>query len=238
MKLPTHSEVGKMSKSKYNVINPDDVIEQYGADCFRLYEMFLGPIEQAKPWDIQGIDGVSKFLRKFWNLFFDRDRNWVVEDKEPTKEEWKILHTAIKKVTDDIERFSFNTCVSAFMVATNDLKKANCNNKTILEGMVRLIAPFAPHLAEELWYSMEGEGSVHHAGYPELVKEYLKEDNIEYPISINGKKRTTAEFPADASKEELEKEAIANEDIQKWLEGKTIRKVIVVPKRMINIVVG
>jgi leucyl-tRNA synthetase len=238
MKLPTQSEVGKMSKSKYNVINPDDVIEQYGADCFRLYEMFLGPIEQAKPWDMQGIDGVSKFLRKFWNLFFDRDRNWLVEDKEPTKEELKILHTAIKKVTDDVERFSFNTCVSAFMVATNDLKKANCSNKTILKGMVCLIAPFAPHLAEELWYSMEGEGSVHHAVYPKLVKEYLKEDNIEYPISINGKKRTTAEFPADASKEELEKEAIANEDIQKWLEGKTIRKVIVVPKRMINIVVG
>lgn len=238
MVLPTYSEVGKMSKSKYNVINPDDVIEQYGADCFRLYEMFLGPIEQAKPWDMQGIDGVSKFLRKFWNLFFDRDQNWLVEDKEPTREELKILHSAIKKVTDDVERFSFNTCVSGFMVATNDLRKVKCNKKAILDPMVRLVAPFAPHLAEELWYNMGGEGSVHHATYPELVEDYLKEDSIEYPISINGKKRATAEFPADASKEELEKEAVEIEDIQKWLEGKTIRKVIVVPKRMINIVVG
>ncbi len=238
MIMTTHSEVGKMSKSKYNVINPDDVVEQYGADCFRLYEMFLGPIEQAKPWDTQGIDGVSKFLRKFWGLFFDRNGNWLVKEGTPSKEELKILHTAIKKVSDDIERFSFNTCVSAFMVATNDFKKINSNNKLILEEMVRLIAPFAPHLAEELWYKLEGGGSVHHASYPILNEEYLIEDSIEYPISINGKKRATAEFPADASKEDLEKEAVANQDIQKWLEGKTVRKVIVVPKRMINIVVG
>ncbi len=238
MALPTHSEVGKMSKSKYNVINPDDVVEQYGADCFRLYEMFLGPIEQAKPWDIQGIDGVSKFLRKLWNLFFDRNQEWIVTDEQPSKEEFKILHTAIKKVTEDIERFSFNTCVSAFMVATNDLKKTGCNKKAILKDLVRLIAPFAPHLAEELWHGIGEQGSVHHADYPELNKEYLKEDSIEYPISINGKKRATAHFPADATKEILEKEAIEIEDIQKWLEGKTVRKVIVVPKRMINIVVG
>ncbi len=237
----TLSEVGKMSKSKFNVINPDDVIEQYGADCFRMYEMFLGPIEQSKPWDTKGISGVSSFLRKFWGLFFDAQGTFSVSEEPASKEEMKILHTAIKKVTTDIERFSFNTCVSAFMVATNDLRKLNCNKRAVLDPMVRLVAPFAPHAAEELWLrlgGMDGMKTVQEAGFPQFDEKYLVEDSITYPISINGKKRALADFPADASKEDLERDALALEEMQKWLEGKTVRKVIVVPKRMINIVVG
>ncbi len=237
--LVTHSEVGKMSKSKYNVINPDLVIDQYGTDCFRMYEMFLGPIEQAKPWDTNGIDGVSKFLRRFWGLYFDEAGTFkVVDGEEPTKEELKILHATIKKVTEDIERFNFNTCVSAFMVATNELKKLNCNKRSVLEPMALLIAPFAPHFAEELWHQFGHETSVHHASYPEFDESYLVEDAITYPVSINGKKRALVELPADAAKEELELEALKLDAIQKWIDGKTVRKVIVVPKRMINIVVG
>lgn len=235
--VQTHSEVGKMSKSKYNVINPDDVVDRYGADCFRLYEMFLGPIEQAKPWDTKGIDGVSRFLRKFWGFFYDRDENWLVVDEAPTKAEMKALHTAIKKVSQDIERFSFNTCVSAFMVATNDLRKMNCHKKEVLEPLVRLMAPFAPFVTEELWSKLGYTESVHHTEYPIFEEQYFVEDSIEYPISINGKKRAMASFSATASKEDLEKEAVNLEDIKKWIEGKTVRKVIVVPKRMINIVV-
>ena len=236
--LLTHSEVGKMSKSKFNVINPDDVIDQYGADCFRMYEMFLGPIEQAKPWDTKGIDGVSKFLRRFWGLFFDKDDRFIVNDEAPTKEELKVLHSTIKKVTEDIERFSFNTCVSAFMVASNELKKSDCHKRSILEPLVITIAPFAPHLAEALWHELGNEGSVHHSKYPTFNEEYLKEDAITYPVSINGKKRATAEFAATLSKDELEVAALNLEVVKKWTEGKEVRKVIVVPKRMINIVVG
>jgi leucyl-tRNA synthetase len=237
----THSEVGKMSKSKFNVINPDEVIDQYGADCFRMYEMFLGPIEQSKPWDTQGISGVSNFLRKFHGLFFSPQGDFSLDDSPASKEEMKILHTAIKKVTEDIERFSFNTCVSAFMVATNDLRKLDCNKREVLEPLVRLIAPFAPHLAEELWMHLGGMDktmTVQEAGFPHVEEKYLVEDSITYPISVNGKKRALVDFPADASKEALEKSALALEEMQKWLEGKTVRKVIVVPGRMINIVVG
>ncbi len=239
--LFTHSEVGKMSKSKHNVINPDDVIERYGSDCFRMYEMFLGPIEQSKPWDTKGINGVANFLRKFWGLFFNKDGAFDLSEEPASKEELKILHTAIKKVTDDIERFSFNTCVSAFMVATNDLRKISCNKIQILEPLVKLIGPFAPHISEELWFRMGGMDTtrtVQDAIFPQVDEQYLVEDSIAYPISINGKKRALAEFPADASKEDLEAAALALEEIQKWTDGKTIRKVIVVPKRMINIVVG
>ncbi len=235
--LITRSEVGKMSKRYFNVVNPDEVVARYGADCFRMYEMFLGPVEQAKPWDTKGIDGVSKFLRKFWNLYIDRDGQMNLSDTEPTKEELKALHQAIKKVTDDIERFSFNTCVSAFMIATNELKKLNCKNRQILTDLVVLIAPFAPHLAEELWQRLDHQPSVHTQSYPVFDEKYLKEDVIEYPVSINGKTRAKAPFPVEASKEELEKQALALESIQKWTDGKTVRKVIVVPNRMINIVV-
>ena len=237
--LKLSHEFGKMSKSKYNVVNPDDIVDRYGADCFRMYEMFLGPIDQAKPWDTNGIDGVSKFLRRFWSLFFDEQGNWNVIWEEPSKEELKVLHTAIKKVNEDIERLSFNTCVSAFMVAVNELKKLRPCKGAVLRELVLLIAPFAPHIAEELWQRLGGEGSIHLLGkYPKANEDYLQEDAIEYPLAINGKTRGTHAFPAGASREELEKAALELEVVRKWINGKTVRKVIVVPKRMINIVVG
>jgi leucyl-tRNA synthetase len=227
-----------MSKSKYNVINPDDVVEKYGADTFRMYEMFLGPVEQSKPWDTKGIDGVSKFLRKLWSLSHNEEGKYIVTDDEPTKEELKILHTCIKQINQDIERFSFNTCVSAFMVCANGLRSGKCHKRAIIEPLTILVAPFAPHIAEELWHLLGHETSVNVATYPVHKEEYLKEDSITYPICINGKKRATAAFSADSSKEDLEKGALALEEMQHWFEGKTIRKVIVVPNRMINIVVG
>ena len=223
--------VEKMSKSKYNVVNPDLMVERYGADCFRMYEMFLGPIEQSKPWNTNGIEGVSKFLRKFWALFEN------VSDAAPTKAEYKILHTGIKRVTEDIERFSLNTCVSSFMVLANELKAAKCTKKAILQDFVVLIAPFAPFTAEELWHKLGNEGTVMDATYPELKEEYLKEDSFTYPVAINGKMRDKIDLAADTSKEDAEKAALALPKIQKYTEGKTVRKVIVVPKRMINIVV-
>lgn len=237
--MVTHSEVGKMSKSKFNVINPDDVIARYGADSFRMYEMFLGPLEQSKPWDTQGIDGVYKFLRRFYELFHDGQGQFALSDAEPSREELKVLHQTIQKVQQDIERFSFNTCVSAFMIAVNELRKHKCNKRAILQPLVQLLAPFAPFLTESLWRQMGQSGSVHRDGqFPPFDPSYLVEDSVEYPIAINGKTRATAHFPADTSKEDLEKAAREMEAIQKWLEGKTVRKVIVVPKRMINIVVG
>lgn len=235
--MTTLSEVGKMSKSKFNVINPDQVIDRYGTDCFRMYEMFLGPIEQSKPWDTKGIDGVSRFLRKFWGLFFDEQGQFQLSNGAANKEELKVLHTAIKKIHEDIERFSFNTCISAFMVATNELNKLKCNKRAILEPLVTLLAPFGPHIAEELWHLAGKEGSVHHASYPEFDEAHLVEDTVTYPIAINGKTRATADFPADASREDLEKAAVEVVGIQKYTDGKTVRKIIVVPGRMINIVV-
>lgn len=237
-KLITASEVGKMSKSKFNVINPDDVVAQYGADCFRMYEMFLGPVEQAKPWDTKGIDGVAKFLRRFWSLFFNKKGEFFVSEDSPSREEMKILHQAIKRVTDDIERFSFNTCVSAFMIASNELQRVGCSKRAVLKEMVLLLAPFAPFTTEELWRLMGEEGSVHHGKYPELDEGYLVEEMIEYPVSINGKRRAAVEFPADATPEALQQAVIELEVVQKWLEGKSIQRVVVVPKRMINIVVA
>ena len=235
--LVTHTELGKISKSKYNVINPDDVVGQYGADCFRLYEMFLGPIEDSKPWDTQGITGVSKFLRKFWSLFY-KGEEWLVTDDEPSKEALKILHTAIKKVNHDIPTFSFNTCVAHFMVAVNDLKKINCHSRSILKELVVLIAPFAPFLSEQLWHDLGEASSIHkNAIYPTHKEEYLVENSITYPVCVNGKKRAMVTFAADASKQSIEEIALNIEEVQRWIEGKTIRKVIVVPKRMVNIVV-
>ena len=231
-------QMGKMSKRYHNVINPDDISARYGTDCFRMYEMFLGPIDQAKPWSVSGIDGVYRFLRRFWNLFVGNGDQLNVSDDEATKEEMKVLHTLIKKVTADIEGLSFNTCVSAFMVATNDIIKLKCNKRAVLEPMVRLIAPFAPHVADELFAALGGEGSVHHAAWPALDEKWLVEDSFTYPIAFNGKTRLTLDFPAGASKEDIETEAKAHPDVAKHLEGKTIRKVIVVPKRMVNFVVG
>jgi len=236
--LLTQSEIGKMSKRWYNVINPDDVISQYGADCFRMYEMFLGPIEQSKPWDIKGIEGVSKFLRKFWNLYPTDEQVFKISDDQATDAELKILHQTIEKVTKDIEGFSFNTSISHFMVCVNELKKLSCNKRAILEPLMKLLAPFAPFMTEELWHKFGNESSIHKSTYPTSDKKYLVQNNFTFPVCINGKKRAEIEATLDDSNEYLEKQAIALPEIQKWTEGKTIRKVIIVPKRMINIVVG
>lgn len=236
-KIYTTTEVEKMSKSKYNVINPDDVVTLYGADCFRMYEMFLGPLEQAKPWDTKGIDGVSKFLRRFWSLFYDQNGNWQAVDKRAAKEEKKVLHICIKKVTEDIEKFSFNTCVSAFMICVNDLKKLNTVSLDILTPLIQLISPFAPHIAEELWARINGpESSVFDSEFPVFNPEYIRKNEILYPVAINGKKRTDMLFSTDADPKMMEMAVISSEDIAKWLEGMTIKKVIIVKGRMINIV--
>ncbi len=231
-------EQGKMSKRKYNAVNPDDICARYGADCFRMYEMFLGPIDQAKPWSVSGIDGVYRFLRRFWNLYIGSGDQLSVSDEAATKEEMKVLHTLIKKVTEDIEMLSFNTCVSAFMIATNDLLKLRCNKREVLEPAVRLIAPFAPHLAEELHLALGGEGSVHHAAWPAVDEQYLIEEQLTYPIAFNGKTRLTLNFPTEATQAEVEQGARADTQVQGYLAGKAIRKVIVVPGRMVNFVVG
>ena len=235
--LLTVSEVGKMSKSKYNVINPDLVVAQYGADVFRMYEMFLGPIEASKPWDTNGIDGVSKFLRKYVSLFHDDQDQFTVSNEAPSREELKILHKTIKRIQDDIERFSFNTCISSFMIAVNELKKINCNNRDILESFNRLMAPFAPFTCEEVNSLLGQDTSVHQLEFPILNESFLVEDEILYPISINGKKRGEATFPSSALKEDIEAMAREHEVVIRWAEGKDIKRIIVVPGRMINIVV-
>ncbi|MCB9283958.1 MAG: leucine--tRNA ligase [Lewinellaceae bacterium] len=235
-RMVTVSEVGKMSKRYFNVINPDDVVEEYGADCFRLYEMFLGPLEQAKPWDTKGIDGVSKFLRKFWSLFFNEKGEWIVTDEAPSREELKTLHQCIKKIHDDLERFSLNTCVSGFMIATNELRRLNTSKRAILEPMTVLLAPFAPHLSEELWHRLGNSTTVVKAAFPQWSEEYLREDSVTYPVSINGKKRATVDLPVGMPVPEIETAALEMPEVKKWLEGLTVRKTIVVPGRMINIV--
>jgi leucyl-tRNA synthetase len=229
-------EVEKMSKSKYNVVNPDDMVAEYGADCFRMFEMFLGPITDAKPWNTKGITGVSGFLRKFWGLFFDGER-LLVTDGAPDREELRTLHTCIKKVTDDVERMSMNTCVSHFMIATNELRRLRCNKRAVLEPLVVLIAPFAPHLAEELWHSLGHTTSVCDAQWPVYDEECLKTDTKEFPIQINGKLRATIELPSDVSADDAQTAALALEQVQKWLDGQMPKKVVFVPGRMINIVV-
>ena len=230
-------EIEKMSKSKYNVVNPDDVVAEYGADCFRMFEMFLGPITDAKPWNTQGISGVSAFLRKFWGLFFDAGGRFAVSDGAPAREELRVLHTCIKKVTDDIERMSMNTCVSHFMIATNELRRLNCSKRAVLEPLVILLAPFGPHLAEELWHRLGHATTVCDAAWPVHNDEYLKSDTVNYPIQINGKLRANIELPADTPAAEAEKAALALDQVQKWMEGKPAKKVVFVPGRMINVVV-
>jgi len=236
-KFRTVSEQGKMSKSKYNVINPDDIIDQYGADCFRMYEMFLGPIEQDKPWNTHGIEGIYKFIRRIWELFRDEKGADLITQEVPTKEELKILHTAIKKVREDSVKFSFNTCISAMMVAVNELRKINCHKSAVLNPIVRLIAPFAPFIAEELWELLGEKPSVHHTEIPEYDEDYLVDDEIEYPLCVNGKKRAAAKFAVDLDNKSLEEAAKKVPEFQKWIEGKEIMKVIVVPGRMINFVI-
>jgi len=250
------SEVEKMSKSKLNVVNPDDIIAQYGADTFRMYEMFLGPIEQSKPWNTNGIDGVSKFVRKLWRLFYSDSDNtpvspspaergaggeankaWLVKDEPATEKELKVIHKTIKKVSEDIERMSFNTCISTFMVCVNELQDLKCNKKEVLQDLVVLIAPFAPHVAEELWEALGNTGSVTVAAYPKYNEKYLVESAFEYPVSINGKLRTKINLPLDLLDDKVQQEVLASDVVQKWLEGKPLKKFIYVPGKIINIVV-
>ncbi|MCC8071145.1 MAG: leucine--tRNA ligase [Bacteroidales bacterium] len=229
--------VEKMSKSTFNVVNPDDIVERYGADTLRLYEMFLGPLEQSKPWDTNGIDGVNRFLKKLWNLFYKGDQ-LLLTDGEPTPQEQKAIHKLIKKVTYDIEHFSFNTSVSAFMICVNELTQAKCHNREVLSKLVVLLAPFAPHIAEELWHVLGHDTTVCDAQWPVHDEKWLKEDSVTMAVSFNGKPRFTIEVPADMDSKSIEQLALSNEAAAKWLEGKTIRKIIVVPRKIVNVVVG
>ena len=228
--------IEKMSKSMYNVVNPDNIVEKYGADTLRLYEMFLGPINQSKPWDSNGIDGCFRFLRKAWNLFFDKAGNLAVSDEAPSKENLKTLHKLIKKVSDDIEVFSYNTSVPAFMIAVGELAQQRCNARAILESLIVLLAPFTPHIAEELWHLMGHETTVCDAQWPAFNEEYLREDTVTMGVSFNGKTRFTLDFPADATKDAIEQEVMQSQQAKKYLEGMQVVKVIVVPRKIVNIV--
>ena len=229
--------VEKMSKSMFNVVNPDDIVEKFGADTLRMYEMFLGPIEQSKPWDTNGIDGVHRFLKKFWGMFF-KDNNFLVSNETPSKEELKSIHKLIKKITYDIEHFSYNTSVSAFMICLNELSTLKCNKQVILEDFIILLAPFAPHITEELWHLLGHKESICDAKWPVYDEEYLKESEVKYAISFNGKVRFSLELSADMSIKEVEAFVLEHENTKKWIEGKSIKKVIVVPKKIVNIVLG
>ena len=226
--------VEKMSKSMYNVVNPDFIVEQYGADTLRMYEMFLGPLEQSKPWDTNGIDGVHKFLRRFWRLFFDRNSEWAVTDEQPTEKELKTLHKTIKKIREDIENFSFNTSVAAFMICINEL--GECHKRAILEPLSVLLAPFAPHITEQLWSLMGHTETIFNTAYPVCEEKYLVESSFEYPIMINGKLRCKQVYPLSATPAELQADVVTKEEVQRWLEGATPKKIIVVPGKIINIV--
>lgn len=228
------SAVEKMSKSMFNVVNPNDIVERYGADTLRLYEMFLGPIEQSKPWDTNGIDGVNRFLRKLWNLFENVD---LSKDEPMTPAEAKSVNKLIKKVTQDIENFSFNTSISAFMIAINELSGMKSTNRKAMDAITRVIAPFAPHIAEEFWHRLGHDTSVVDAAWPEVDESALVEDSVKYPVSVNGKTRFTIEVPAGSSREDVERTALADESAARWLDGKTPKKVIVVPNRIVNIVI-
>jgi leucyl-tRNA synthetase len=230
------SEVEKMSKSKYNVVNPDEIVNNYGADTLRLYEMFLGPLELSKPWNTQGIDGVYKFLRRFWNLFHDKNGNFAISEEVPTREELKVLHKTLKKIAYDIEHFSFNTSVSEFMICANELSSLKCNKRGILEPLCIALSPYAPHIAEELWQLLGHSQSILFASFPVHNEEYLTESSHEYPISINGKVRAKMNFALDMPKEDIEKIILASEVVLKWSEGKPPKKVIVVHGKIVNVV--
>jgi leucyl-tRNA synthetase len=229
------SEVEKMSKSKYNVVNPDSIVEQYGADTLRLYTMFLGPIDQAKPWDTHGIEGVFRFLVKVWRLFHPQGAH--LETQPPTQEELKVIHKTIKKISEDIERYSFNTAVSNLMICVNELTTLKCANKMVLQNLALLLAPFAPHLAEELWQLLGHHQSVALTPFPPYEAQYLKEESYEYPIAVNGKIRAKITFPLDVATKEIEQQVLAHESIQKWLQGQQPKKVLIIPKKMVNIVI-
>ena len=222
--------IEKMSKSYYNVVNPDDIVEHYGADTLRLYEMFLGPLEQSKPWDTNGIDGVHRFLKRLWTLYDD------INDEQPTPQELKSLHKTIKKVSQDIETFSFNTSIPAFMICQSELTQLKCHKRAILEPLTILISPFAPHIAEELWHKIGNNTSVIDAQWPEWNEKYLVESTVKYPVSFNGKVRFTLEVPADMPKDQIEHLALTDKQAQNWLADKQVKKIIVVPGRIVNIV--
>ncbi len=231
------SEVEKMSKSKYNVVNPDDIIERYGADTLRLYEMFLGPLEQFKPWNTNGIDGVFKFLRKVWNLYHNASGEFAVSNEQASKEELKALHKAIKKLEEDMANYSFNTSVSSFMICVNELTTLKCNKREVLERLAVLISPYAPHISEELWSLLGHADSITKAKFPEFKEEYLVESNFEYPVMINGKMRAKLDLSLSLGVSEIEEAALADGTVQKWLEGNAPKKVIIVPGKIVNLVV-
>ncbi|PZF73448.1 leucine--tRNA ligase [Taibaiella soli] len=231
------AEVEKMSKRWFNVVNPDDVVAQYGADTFRMYEMFLGPIEQSKPWETKGIEGVHRFLKKFWRLYFDEQQGWIVNDNPAEEAALRALHKTIKKIADDTERFAFNTCVSQLMICVNELTSLNCHSRQVLEPLVAVICPFAPHLAEELWHKFGHTDTVVAASFPAFEEKYVVESSKKYPVAVNGKTRTELEFAIDADQATIEKTVLADETVIKWLEGKTPKKIIFVQGRMINIVI-
>ena len=230
-------ETEKMSKSKYNTVNPNDLVDKYGADTFRMYEMFLGPVEQSKPWDTKGIEGVHRFLKKLWRLFYDEQKGKVWNEEKASNAELKTLHKTIKKIEEDTERFSFNTAVSAFMVCVNELTDLKCHKKEILEPLLILLTPYAPHISEELYHSLGNSGSILNAEYPKLENKYLVESEKEYPVSINGKLRTTITISLDATQQEVEKIVFDNEIVQKWIDNKPVKKIIFVKNKMVNIVV-
>ncbi len=229
--------IEKMSKSKYNVVSPDDIVDKYGADTLRMYEMFLGPLEASKPWSTNGIDGVYKFLRRFWNLFHDSTGKFGVNEETPTRDELRVLHKTLKKVEHDIENFSFNTSVSEFMICANELTALKCNKRDVLEPLVIALSPFAPHIAEELWSLLGHSDTVFNARFPDFDEQFIKVNSHAYPISINGKVRATMEFALDMPKEEIEKQVLASEVLKKWSEGKAPKKIIIVPGRIVNVVV-
>jgi leucyl-tRNA synthetase len=230
-------ETEKMSKSKYNTVNPDVLVDKYGADTFRMYEMFLGPVEMSKPWDTKGIEGVHRFLKKLWRLFNDEVKGKVWTEEAPTEAELKLLHKTIKNIEEVTERFSFNTGVSGFMIAVNELTDLKCHKRAILEPLLVLLTPYAPHIAAELWVQLGNTGSILDASYPAYDMKYVTESSKEYPISVNGKLRTTMVISLDATQAEVEQLALANDIVQKWLEGKPPKKIIFIKGKMVNVVV-
>jgi len=233
----TVSEVEKMSKSKFNVENPDDIVAKYGADTFRMYEMFLGPVEQSKPWDTKGIEGVHRFLKKLWRLFYDEIKGKIWTEEKATESELKTLHKTIRKIEDDTERFSFNTGVSAFMIAVNELNDLKCHKKEILQQLLILLTPYAPHICEELWHQLGNQGTILNASFPKLEGKYLVESTKNYPVAINGKTRTELNIALDATQQQVEEMILSDEVVKRWLEGKSPKKVIYVKNKMINVVV-
>jgi leucyl-tRNA synthetase len=226
-----------MSKRLFNVVNPDDMVAQYGADTFRMYEMFLGPIELSKPWDTKGIEGVHRFLKKLWRLFTDEEKGVLLNDDEPNLEELKILHKCIKKIDQDTGQFALNTAVSQFMITVNELSALQCHKRAVLQPLLILLSPFAPHICEELWQMSGGLNSILDAPFPNFEPAYLVEQEINYPVAINGKTRTEVLFAMDATEDEIKKVILEHEVVLKWMEGKPLRKFILVKGKMINIVV-